>query len=337
LKIAVDAMGGDNAPGEIVKGAVQAAQEYNQEIILVGDQERLQKELDGYPGKLVAIHHAPEVISMSESPAVAVRRKKDSSIVQVIKLLKEGAASAVVSAGNTGALMAAGVLMIRLMEGIDRPALAAVVPSKGGCAMILDAGANVDCKPVHILQFAIMGRLYAQEVMGIENPRVGLLNIGTEVTKGNELTLAAFPLLQKADLNFIGNVEGRDICQGTVDVVVCDGFIGNVVLKALEGIGAAFMQMLKDETNKDWISRAGFTMSMSALRNFERRLDYAEYGGVPLLGLNGLIIVCHGSSTSRAIKNAIRFARESVQKNLTSAIQNSIHRIQYKGRNINVQ
>ncbi len=335
--IAVDAMGGDNAPGEIVKGAIQAAQEYNQEIILVGDQARLEKEIEGYSNKLVTIHHAPEVISMSESPAVAVRRKKDSSIVQVIKLLKEGTASAAVSAGNTGALMAAGVLMVRLIEGIDRPALAAVVPSKGGGTMILDAGANVDCKPSHILQFAIMGHLYAQEVLGIKNPRVGLLNIGQEITKGNELTLAAFPMLQKAELNFIGNVEGRDICQDTVDVVVCDGFVGNVVLKALEGIGSAFMQMMKEGTDKDWIGRAGLTMSMSALRNFQRRLDYAEYGGAPLLGLNGLIIVCHGSSTSRAIKNAIRFARESAQKNLTSAIQNSIHRIQYKGRNINAQ
>jgi len=324
LKIVVDAMGGDSAPAEIIKGALEAARQFNQEIILVGDEAIIRQEMVGCTDKLVSVVHAPDVISMSESPSVAVRRKKGSSIVRAMHLLKEGTTAALVSAGNTGAVMAAGVLFLGLIVGIDRPALATVLPSKGGWTLLLDAGANADCKPYHLLQFAIMGYLYAREILGIHNPRVGLLNIGEEETKGNELTLAAYPLLANAGINFIGNVEGRDIYQDTVNVVVCDGFVGNIVLKAAEGMSTAFMQMMKEETTKKWFARAGFTMAMFALRDFRRRLDYAEYGGVPLLGVNGVIIVCHGSSTSRAIKNAIRLAGESVQKDLVSAIKNSI-------------
>lgn len=335
MKIAVDAMGGDSAPAEIIKGALEAAHQFNQEIILVGDEATIRREMSGRPDKLVSIVHAPDVISMSESPAVAVRRKKDSSIVRAVQLLKEGTTAALVSAGNTGAVMAAGVLFLGLIAGIDRPALTTVLPGKGRRTLLLDVGANVDCKPHHLLQFAIMGYLYAQEILGVHNPRVGLLNIGEEETKGNELTLAAFPLLAKAGIDFIGNVEGRDIYQDTVNVVVCDGFVGNVVLKATEGMSSAFMQMMKKEITQKWFARAGFTMTMFALRDFRRRLDYAEYGGAPLLGVNGVIIVCHGSSTSRAIKNAIRLAGESVQKDLTSAIKNSIQKIQSKGRNLN--
>jgi glycerol-3-phosphate acyltransferase PlsX len=332
LKIAVDVMGGDSAPAEIVKGALEAAHQFNQEIILVGDEAIIRQEMAGCPDKLVSVVHASEVISMSESPSVAVRRKKGSSIVRAVHLLKEGTTAALVSAGNTGAVMAAGVLFLGLIVGIDRPALATTLPSKGGWTLLLDVGANVDCKTYHLLQFAIMGYLYAQEILGIHNPRVGLLSIGEEETKGNELTLAAYPLLANAGINFIGNVEGRDIYQDTVNVVVCDGFVGNIVLKSVEGMSAAFMQMMKEETTKKWFARAGFAMTMFALRDFRRRLDYAEYGGAPLLGVNGVIIVCHGSSTSRAIKNAIHLAGESVQKDLVSAIKNSIQKIQGKGR-----
>lgn len=336
MKIAVDAMGGDSAPAEIVRGALEAAHQFNQEIILVGNEATIRQEMAVYPDKLVSIVHAPDVISMSESPSVAVRRKKGSSIVQAVQLLKEGTAAALVSAGNTGAVMAAGVLFLGLIVGIDRPALATVLPGKGRGTLLLDAGANVDCKPYHLLQFAIIGNLYAKEILGVYNPRVGLLSIGEEETKGNELTLAAFPLLAGAGINFIGNVEGRDICQNTVNVVVCDGFVGNIVLKTIEGMSDAFIQMLKEEVTRKLFARVGFTMTTSALRNFQRRLDYAEYGGAPLLGMNGVIIVCHGSSTSRAINNAIRLAGESVQKDLTLAIQDSIHGIQSKGRNLNV-
>lgn len=331
MRIAVDAMGGDNAPDEIVKGAIEAAYQLDQEIILVGNEVKIRQGMNGCSDKRISIVHTNDVITMSESPVVAVKTKKDSSIVKAVQLQKEGIAAAVVSAGNTGAVMAAGVLKMGLINGIDRPALATVMPRKGGWTLILDVGANVDCKPYHLFQFAIMGYLYAQEVLGIQNPRVGLLNIGEENTKGNEVTLAAYQLLQKAGINFIGNVEGRDIYQSEVNVVVCDGFVGNIVLKAVEGMGSAFMQMLKEEIAREWLARVGFAMTMSALHNFRRRIDYTEYGGAPLLGINGVTIVCHGSSNSQAIKNAIRLACESIQKDLVPAIKNSIQKIQGKG------
>ncbi|MEW6424028.1 MAG: phosphate acyltransferase PlsX [Bacillota bacterium] len=324
MKIAVDAMGGDNAPKEIVKGALEAVRQFNQEVILVGDEDLLRQEIGVSKSKLVSVVHAPEVISMRESPVVAVRRKKNSSIVRAVQLVKEGEADAVVSAGNTGAVMAAGVLMLGAIPGIDRPAIATVIPNKKGGTLLLDAGANVDCKPFHLLQFGIMGYLYMKEILGVGRPKVGLLSIGEEETKGNELTLATYQLLQQASIDFIGNVEGRDIYEGTADVVVCDGFTGNIVLKAGEGMVTALLDMARDEIRRSFSAKVGMAMLMPALRSFWRKLDYAEYGGAPLLGLNGIVIICHGRSQARAIRNAIRVGREAVQNNLVLAIKKCI-------------
>lgn len=326
MKIAVDAMGGDFAPGEIVRGALEACQNFKQPVILVGDEGIIQNELkDLDNGKeLLEIVHAPEVISNHESPAVAVRRKKNSSIVRSVSLVKEGEAAALVSAGSTGAVMAAALLGLGRIKGIDRPAIVSIIPSLKGGTVLLDVGANVDCKPYQLVQFAIMGSLYAERVMGISFPRVGLLSNGEEDTKGNELTLAAYQLLKLTDLNFTGNAEGRDIFRGTVDVMVCDGFVGNVVLKTGEGLAGALLEMIKEEVSKNMLAKLGALMALPALKNFRRRLDYAEYGGAPLLGVNGIAIICHGSSPARAIKNAIRTAREAADSNLIGSIRDSV-------------
>lgn len=324
MKIAVDAMGGDYAPGEIVKGVLEAARELDQEIILVGDEEKIVAQIGARKDDRITIAHAPEVIAMGEHPAVAVRRKKNSSIVRAVQLVKEGAADAVVSAGSTGAAMAAALLGLGRIRGIDRPAIAGILPSRRGVTVLIDVGANVDCKPHQLKQFAVMGSLYAQKILGVPSPRVGLLNVGEEETKGNELTLAAYPLLREAGLNFIGNVEGRDIFQGTADVVVCDGFVGNVVLKAGEGLAMSLMHMIREEITRSWLAKVGTAMAVPALKDFRRRVDYADYGGAPLLGVNKTVIICHGSSTSRAIKNAVRRACESVQNRLVEAIRSSI-------------
>lgn len=331
MKIAVDAMGGDYAPREIVKGALQAAVEYKMAVILVGDEKQVRAELgDCDAGGLVSIVNAPEVIEMREHPAVAVRRKKNSSIVRATQLVKEGEASALVSAGSTGAAMASALLGLGRIKGIDRPAIAGVLPSEKGFTVLLDAGANVDCKPQHLLQFGVMGYLYAKKILGIVNPRVGLLSNGEEETKGNETTLAAYPLLSGAGINFIGNVEGRDIFRGTVDVVVCDGFVGNIVLKAGEGMVGALFKMMKEEITKSLLAKMGTVMAEPALKGVKRRLDYAEYGGAPLLGVNGVSIICHGSSTAKAVKNAIRVAGESVENCLVEAIRDSIESVKIK-------
>lgn len=325
MKVAVDAMGGDNAPRELVLGALEAVRDFGIEVILVGDRDAIEKEMknSSLQGK-VDIIHASQVIAMDESPAVAVRKKRDSSIVKAVQLVKEGSAGAVVSAGHTGAAMASALLGLGRVRGIDRPAIASVLPSERGGTVLLDVGANVDCRPQHLLQFGIMGYLYAEKVLGIENPRVGLLSIGEEDTKGNELTLSAFPLLKNSGINFTGNVEGRDIFKGSADVVVCDGFVGNVVLKAGEGLAMALMRMMKEELTRHWLSKMGTALTLPALKELRRRLDYAEYGGAPLLGVNGVTIICHGSSNSRAIRNAIRVAAEAVHENLIPAIRESI-------------
>lgn len=324
MKIAVDAMGGDHAPGEIIRGVLEATKQFNQQVILVGDESLIQKEIAGYRSELLSVVHAPETISMRESPVAAVRRKKNSSVVKAVQLIQDGLADAVVSAGNTGAVMTAGLLLLGPVPGIDRPAIAIILPNKRGKTLLVDAGANVDCKPFHLLQFGIMGYLYMQEILGVSQPKVGLLNIGEEETKGNELTLAAFQLLRRVNINFIGNVEGREIYEGTADVVICDGFIGNIVLKAEEGMITALLDMAKDEIKRNPLAKLGMAMLMPTLRNFWRKLDYAEYGGAPLLGLDGIVIVCHGRSSARAICNAIRLARESVENKLVLAIKKCI-------------
>lgn len=326
MKIALDAMGGDHAPGEIVRGAWETCREDGLEVILVGDREILKREVERLGScRGLEIVHAPEVITMEEAPATAVRRKKNASVVVAADLVRSGEAEALVSAGSTGATMAAALLRLGRIKGIDRPAIASVLPAERGSTILLDVGANLDCKAKNLLQFAVMGSLYAKKVLGIEKPRVGLLNVGEESTKGNELTHEAYPLLKEADLNFYGNVEGRDIYIGTVDVVVCDGFVGNVVLKTSEGLADVLMKMIKKEMQQSSISKIGAALALPSLKNLKRRLDYSEYGGAPLLGINGVAIVCHGSSRALAIRNALNRARESVETGLVRSIGASLY------------
>ncbi|OPX84179.1 MAG: Phosphate acyltransferase [Pelotomaculum sp. PtaB.Bin104] len=325
MRIAVDAMGGDFAPAEIVKGTLQAVEEYGLAIDLVGDEKQVCAELDKYDAiDLVRVVHAPEVIEMRDHPAVAVRRKKNSSIVKATQLVKDGTAKAVVSAGSTGASMAAALLSLGRIKGIDRPAIAILLPGENGFTLLLDIGANVDCKPQHLLQFGIMGCQYARQILGLANPKVGLLSNGEEETKGNEATLAAFPLLAGAEINFVGNVEGRDIYRNVVEVLVCDGFVGNIVLKAGEGLAESLFKIMKEEITKSLLAKVGGIMAGAALKGIRKRIEYTEYGGAPLLGVNGVSVICHGRSTAKAIKNAIRVAKEAVDNDLVNAIRESI-------------
>lgn len=333
MKIAVDAMGGDHAPHEIVKGALAAARTYKLNIILVGDESKIKAVLTGGAEtvRFVDIVHTPEVINMDEHPATAVRRKRDSSIVRTVRLVKEGDADAMVSAGNTGAVMASSLLYLGRLKGIDRPAIAGVIPTKRGATILIDMGANVDVKPDNLVQFALMGHIYAEKILGILRPRVGLLSIGEEDSKGNELTRAALPLLKSMDINFVGNVEGRDIFNGTLDVVVCDGFVGNVILKSAEGLVTSVLHIVREEVKKSAMARVGMFLSIPVFKRIQRRLDYAEYGGAPLLGVNGVTVVAHGSSNAWALKNAVRMARDSVEQGLVSAISGSIKGSPKKG------
>ncbi|MDF9408990.1 MAG: Phosphate acyltransferase [Pelotomaculum sp. PtaB.Bin013] len=325
MKIAVDAMGGDYAPREIVKGSLDAAKEYGISVILAGDEERVYYELGGdNAGGLVSVVNAPEVVEMCEQPAAVIRKKKNSSIATVTRLVKEGEAQALVSAGSTGAAMASALLGLGRIKGIDRPAIASLLPAEKGFTVLLDAGANVDCKPHHLVQFGIMGYLYAMKILGVKNPRVGLLSNGEEETKGNETILAAFPLLQKAGINFFGNVEGRDLFRDTVDVLVCDGFVGNVVLKTVEGMATSIFKVIREETTRNRLARMGVVLAGPALKGLQKRIDYAEYGGAPLLGVNGISVISHGSSTGKAIKNAIKVAGQLVENRLVESIRDSI-------------
>lgn len=312
MQIAVDAMGGDNAPEAVVEGAIQAATEYGIRVILVGDREILKhlikrRHAQDLP---IALKHTTEVVEMHESPSVAVRRKRDSSLRVAFDLVRAGEAVAAVSAGNSGAAMAVAMLVLRLLPGVERPAIAAVMPALNGSTVLLDVGANVDCKPIHLVQFAIMGDVFARHKLKIEAPRVGILSNGEEDTKGTELTRATDEALRKSSLNYIGYVEGRDIFTGHADVVVCDGFTGNVVLKAVEGIAQAAGRMAKDELGRGVLPRIGYLLARGAVKAIRDRLDYAEVGGAPLLGVNGVGIISHGSSDARAVKNAIRAARD---------------------------
>lgn len=329
MKIAVDAMGADYAPMEIVLGSVEAAKEYKCQITLVGDEKQILEALNrcgDWQSLGITIKHASEVITMTEHPAVAIRKKKDSSVVVATRLVKEGCCNAVISAGSTGAAVAAALFGLGRIKGIERPTIATPIPNLCGVTMLLDSGANVDSKPKHLVQSAIMGSIYSEYILGINNPKVGLLNIGEEETKGNEQALSTYPLLkQLKTVNFIGNVEGRDIPKGTVDVVVCDGFVGNVVLKFGEGLASAIMQLVKD-TIKDggWLTKLASLMVLPALKGLKKKLDYAEYGGAPLLGVEGGFIICHGSSKAKAIKNAIRVAKEFTERKVVDHIRDQI-------------
>ncbi len=326
MKIAVDAMGGDDAPASIVHGAIEAARDFDVEPILVGDQQAIEKALSQHDikGLPLSIVHASQQVGMEELPSSVVRKKRDSSIWVATRLVKEGQAVAVISAGNTGASMATGLFNLRPLSGVERPAIATPLPTLSGTAIMIDVGANVDCKPVHLFQFAIMGQIYAEKILGIANPRVGLLSIGGEDTKGNELTKEVFKMLKKSNLQFIGNVEGRDVYSGAADVIVCDGFIGNVALKISEGLSDAMIQFLKTEILASTSGRLGYALLKTAFARFRKKVDYAEYGGAPLLGLDGISIICHGHSSALAIKNAIRVAKESYVQGVNRHIKDLI-------------
>jgi len=312
--IAVDAMGSDRAPKPEVEGAILAARHYDVHVLLVGPEHEVRAELRNHssvPHEKIQVVHASEVIGMDEKAAQAVRSKKDSTMRIGLRLVRDGKASGFITAGNTGAAMATAKMVLGALPGVDRPALAAVFPTAQGTASImLDVGANVDSKPHNLEQWAVMGDIYARAIFGAENPRVGLLSIGEEEAKGNDLTRAAYQLLKQLPLQFVGNVEGRDLYNGNVDVIVCDGFIGNVALKVSEGLVETVGYILKESLRATITRQVGFLLSRKAFEEFKKRLDYSEYGGAPLLGLKGVCIVSHGSSNAHAVRNAIRVAAE---------------------------
>lgn len=325
MRIALDAMGGDHAPAAPVEGAVSAAREFGVEVLLVGDQAVIQAELSKHDttGLSLRVIHASQRMEMDE-PSSSVRKKRDSSIWVATELVKRGEAEAVLSAGHTGAAMASAFLVLGPLRGVERPAIAALLPTLRGAAVLLDVGACVDCRPRQLVQFAIMGSEYAKRVLGNPNPSVGLLSIGEEDSKGNDVTREAFRLLQAGPLHFIGNLEGRDVYSGAADVIVCDGFIGNVALKISEGLADALTRLLKREVAATALGRLGFLLLRPAFARFRTRIDYAEYGGAPLLGVNGICIICHGRSSSRAIKNAMRVAKTLADQQINEHIQRDI-------------
>ncbi len=330
MKIVVDAMGGDRAPVVEVEGAVSALAEAESdlEVVLVGDGERVEAELrrlGAVDVPRISIEHAPDRIEMGEDAVRQVRRKKSASIVVATRLLKDGGGDGLVSAGNTGAVVATSLLQLGRLKGVRRPAIATFLPTPKGEAIVLDVGANADCTPQHLLQFGVMGEIYAKRVLGRPNPKVGLLNIGEESSKGNKLVQATYPLLEGSHLNFAGNVEGRDVFQGVVDVVVCDGFVGNVVLKFTESVTHLITSLIREEIGHDPRNRLGALLMKPVFRRLSQQLDYAEYGGAPLLGLDGVVTIAHGSSNPKAIKNAIlvtaRFAREKINDHIRQELQ----------------
>lgn len=328
MKIAVDAMGGDFAPQKIVEGAVLFAQENKIPLILVGKEKEIRSELNKYSveGLPITIHHASEVIGMEESPSKASRQKQDASIVVATKLVAEGKADALVSAGNSGAVMTSALRYLGRLPGIYRPAIATLIPTQRGHCIVADVGANSDCKPEYLFQFAIMAKIVAENVLNISNPRVGILSIGEEKEKGNHLTKHTYPLLESCkELNFVGNVEGRDIPKGKADVVVCDGFVGNVALKLMEGTAEVIGRLIKTAIAASFLAKIGFVFIKPAFKQFKKKLDYAEYGGAPLLGVKGVCIISHGKSTAKAIKNAIKEAEKFVLKKVNDEIRKEIN------------
>ncbi len=327
IRIAVDAMGGDHAPAAVVDGAIAAARHLDLEVALVGATALIRQAVSPHGGELpprVGIIEAPDVVGMAESPAATLRRKPRASIRVAAELVARGEAAAVVSAGHTGATVMAAHAAFGMIPGVDRPALATTIPTRGRPAVLLDAGATVECRPQHLLQFAVMGSAYARLAIGADRPRVGLLSIGEEATKGNELTREAHRLLKTSPVNFIGNVEARDIYSGLADVVVCDGFTGNVVLKTSEGLVDVVEALLGDELRGTFSSQVGYLLSRRAFRRFRRRVDYSEYGGAPLLGVAGLAIVCHGRSSAKAVRNAIAMAYRFASSDFIHCLERDI-------------
>lgn len=327
MKFAVDVFGGDNAPGAIVEGCVNAlkmADDFS--LVLTGAKGRVEEELSKYSfdAQRIQVVDAPEIISCEEQPTVAIKQKKNSSLVRALEIVAAKEADCFVSAGSTGAVLTGATFIVRRLPGVKRPALAPILPTRDGCVLLIDCGANVDCKPSYLQQFAVMGSAYMSGVMGIESPRVGLINNGAEREKGNELTRAAYPLLERAPINFVGNCEARDLVSGEYDVIVCDGFAGNIVLKFMEGLAGTLMGMLKDELMGDFRSKMGAAVARPAFRRFKKKMDYTEYGGAPLLGIDGGIIKAHGSSNAKAISSALMQARAMVTGNVAKTIRTGI-------------
>ena len=319
ITIVVDAMGGDNAPHEIVKGCTEAANE-NLKIILVGKKDLIESELHNYNYSNIEIVDAQEIITNDESPTAAVKTKKDSSLVKGLNLVKEKIADGFVSAGSTGAILTCATILLRRIHKIIRPAIATPLPNINGVSLLLDSGANVDCKPIYLEQFAKMGSIYAENVMKIKNPRVGLVNIGIENEKGNALTKEVYEMLSHLNINFIGNIEARDIPSGIADVIICDGFVGNVILKNTEGMAQNLFKMLKNELEDGFTKKLGALFARSAFKNIKKKFDYSEIGGAPLLGLNSIVVKAHGSSNSKAIKNAIFQCVNFVENDIVNKI-----------------
>jgi len=330
MRIAVDAMGGDKAPQEIVKGSVLAAQLVSDaEIILVGDENKIKHELTliRTTPKNISIHHAPQIVGMDDPATHSIRQKINSSITRSVELLAKGEANALVSAGHTGATVAAATLHLRTLKGVRRPGIAISLPTRYGMCMIIDAGANISCKPLHLYQYGVMASTVCKYLMNIENPTVGLLNIGEEDAKGNDLVRETFSLLANSPLNFVGNVESREIFDGKAHVVVCEGFVGNVILKFAEGISKSLLMTIKTEAMNSFWTKLGMFLCKPIFQSLKAKMDFAEYGGVPLLGVNGICIICHGRSDARAIQNAIKaavkLAKTKVNEHIISELEKS--------------
>lgn len=327
----MDAMGGDNAPKEVVKAVVKAVDELDVEIILVGKESEINKELSNcncINKDKIIIHNAEEIITNDDSPAMAIKSKKNSSLVVAMNLLKDGVGDGLISAGNTGAILAGALLIVKRLEGVDRPSLAPIIPTKEGVAVIVDGGSNVDCKPINLCQFAVMGSIYMKKAFGIESPRVGLLNIGAEEKKGNELTKQTYEELKKMDnINFIGNVEGRDVTEGKTDVIVCDGFAGNILLKVMEGMGMLITGMLKEELKRNFVTKLGALISSTAFKNLKKKMDYKEHGGGIFLGVNTTIIKVHGSSDEKLFYNTIKQTKRIIESGIIEEIKEEIIKV----------
>jgi len=336
MKIAVDAMGGDHAPRNIVEGAVDACREFGSSVILVGQEPKIEQELDrlGASGLGIEVVHAEEVVGMDEPAVNAIRKKKKSSIRIGARLVKDGDAHGFVSAGNTGAVMATSKIVMKSLEGVQRPALATVVPTMTGASILLDVGANVDCRSRHLMQFAVMGSFYAEAILGRRRPTVGLLSIGEEETKGNEQTKQVFDILRETSINFVGNVEGRDVFNGSVDVIVCDGFVGNITLKVSESLAETMEHLIRTEIKGSLLAQAGYLFMRPAFNKFKKRVDYSEYGGAPLLGISGVTIICHGRSSAKAIKNAVRVASDFCAKDVNGQISRGLAELVHGEENV---
>ena len=327
MNIIIDGMGGDNAPLEIVKGCIEATKSIQDQLFIIGDEAKIAEVLAAqhYSGSQIKIIHASDVISNEDAPVKAVRTKTDSSLVKGITLVKEGKGDLFISAGNTGAIMAGGLFILGRIQGIDRPAIAATYPIMGkGVSLLVDTGANSECKPNNLLEFATMGSIYMERVLGVKNPTVGLVNIGIEETKGTTVIKAAYELLKKSSVNFIGNVEAREIPKGACDVIVCDGFVGNVIVKLSEGLAWNIFKLIKTKFTENTVSKLGALLLSGKLKDLKKAFDYSEYGGAPILGVKGALIKIHGSSNANAVKNAILKGIPYVENKVVQIIQNSV-------------